>query len=119
MNGTSDDCIDTKQDVNNTDLSDTPDDSGSGVNLPTYEPEWYKPLTLWDISKSAGSSRGRSSTSSRVSNSSRTSHSSGVSGSGPQTTPVKSDAASAHQWYEMTETSRCSEGDESVADFSV
>ena len=118
MNGTSDDCIDTKQDVNNTDLSDTPDDSGSGVNLPTYEPEWYKPLTLWDISKNAGSSRGRSSTSSRVSNSSRTSHSSGVSGSGHQTTPVKSDAP-ANQWYEMTETSRCSEGDESVADFSV
>ena len=116
------------------DLSDAPEDSGSGVNLPTYRvseseepPDLYKPLGLWDIGKSSGSgSRGRSSTSSRVSNSSRTSHCSGVSGSGPQShsapgpahsTPVKGEPGL--QWYEMTETSRCSEGDESVADFSV
>ena len=129
------DSLDNKTD-DNTELSDPQlDDSGSGVNLPTIdltEPEWYKPLSLslWDIGKTGGG-RGRTSTSSRVSNSSRTSHSSGVSGSGghqvtvTHSTPVKSDTAgpstgaAASQWYEMTETSRCSEGDESVADFSV
>ena len=109
------------------DLSDTPEDTGSGVNLPTYRvsesedpPDLYKPLSLWDIGKSTGSgSRGRSSTSSRVSNSSRTSHCSTGPGSGlTHSTPVKSETVSL-QWYEMTETSRCSEGDESVADFSV
>ena len=110
------------------DLSDTPEDTGSGVNLPTYRvsesedpPDLYKPLSLWDIGKSTGSgSRGRSSTSSRVSNSSRTSHCSTGPGSGltHSVTPVKSETVSL-QWYEMTETSRCSEGDESVADFSV
>lgn len=101
------------------DVHECTDDSGSGVNLPTFgEPEWYKPLTLWDLSKTSG--RGRTSNSSRVSNSSRTSHSSGVSGSGSvvTSTPVKGES-SGQQWYEMTETSRCSEGDESVADFSV
>jgi len=103
-------------------LSDPQEDSGSGVNLPTFGltgPDWYKPLSLWDLAKSSGSGKGgRTSTSSRVSN---TSHCSGVSGSGgpiSHSTPVKGEAA-ASQWYEMTETSRCSEGDESVADFSV
>ena len=113
-------------------LSDNLEDSVSGINLPTYgltepddPPDWYKPLSLWDIGKSSSTARGRTSTSSRVSNSSRTSHCSAVSGSaaGPpppppaHSTPVKGEAAL--QWYEMTETSRCSEGDESVADFSV
>ena len=92
-----------------TELSDTHEDSGSGVNLPTFglsEPELYKPLTLWDISKSSSSSRGRSSASSRT--------------SGPVTGPVTPGKGEmALQWYEMTETSRCSEGDESVADFSI
>ena len=111
-------CEEKKIDLVN-DVPECTNDSGSDVNLPTFgEPEWYKPLTLWDISKS--SSRGRTSTSSRVSNSSRTSHCSGVSGSGSivSSTPVKGES-SGQQWYEMTETSRCSEGDESVADFSV
>ena len=103
------------------DISDSFDDSASGVNLGGYdEPDLYKPLTLWDIHKQSSSGRGRTSTSSRVSNSSRTSHSSSVSvssGAPLSSTPVKSEAHA--QWYEMTETSRCSEGDESVADFSV
>ena len=92
----------------NPELSDTPDDSGSGVNLPTCshlsEPELYKPLTLWDISKNSSATRGRTSGSSR-------------SSQGPGSTPGKGEMAL--QWYEMTETSRCSEGDESVADFSI
>lgn len=35
----------------------------------------------------------------------------------PTLSPFKSDYGS--QWYEMTENSRCSEGDESIADFSL
>jgi len=103
-------------------FSDVVEDSSSTcaldlAPLTQNEPEWYKPLSLWDISRNANS-RGRTSTSSRVSNSSRTSHSS-TSGQGPSqyVSPVKGEL-SLH-WYEMTETSRCSEGDESVADFSV
>jgi len=107
-------------------LSDVTEDSSSAcpLNLPPIaltEPEWYKPLSLWDLGRNT-TSRGRTSTSSRVSNSSRTSHTShtsSMSGQGPtqHTSPLKGELAL--HWYEMTETSRCSEGDESVADFSV
>ena len=89
----------------NPELSDTHEDSGSGVNLPTFGlsgPE----LTLWEISKSSSSPRARTSASSRT--------------SGPTAGPVTPGKGEmALQWYEMTETSRCSEGDESVADFSI
>ena len=50
----------------------------------------------------------------------RTSSSSSSRGSSfnfPTLSPFKHDYGS--QWYEMTENSRCSEGDESIADFSV
>jgi len=68
---------------------------------------WYKPLSLWDIQHQ----KPRTSTSSRVSNSSRASNTSS------HISPVKQDLSV--NWYEMTETSRFSEGDESIADFSV
>jgi len=100
-------------------LSDVTEDSISAFTpLALTEPEWYKPLSLWDLGRNMNN-RGRTSTSSRVSNSSRTSHSSSVSGQGPSQhiSPMKGEIAL--HWYEMTETSRCSEGDESVADFSV
>jgi len=100
-------------------LSDVTEDSISAFPpLALTEPEWYKPLSLWDLGRNMNT-RGRTSTSSRVSNSSRTSHSSSVSGQGPSQhiSPMKGELAL--HWYEMTETSRCSEGDESVADFSV
>jgi len=105
-----------------TEFSDVTEDSSSAcpLSLPPMaltEPEWYKPLSLWDLGRNTNT-RGRTSTSSRVSNSSRTSHSSTMSGQGPSgPSPVKGELAL--HWYEMTETSRCSEGDESVADFSV
>ena len=51
----------------------------------------------------------------RSSSSSRTSSS--LLPSVPTLSPFKSDYGS--QWYEMTENSRCSEGDESIADFSL
>eukprot|EP00092_Neocalanus_flemingeri_P026695 GFUD01028944.1.p1 GENE.GFUD01028944.1~~GFUD01028944.1.p1 ORF type:complete len:976 (+),score=255.73 GFUD01028944.1:228-3155(+) len=108
-------------------FSDVTEDSSSAcplnlTNLPPLaltEPEWYKPLSLWDLGRNT-TNRGRTSTSSRVSNSSRTSHTSSMSGQGPPVqhiSPVKGELAL--HWYEMTDTSRCSEGDESVADFSV
>lgn len=102
------------------------DSFGGSSSVADPEPEyWYKPLSLWDLP-----GRGRISTSSRVSNSSRTSNSSsllnyssshlpnipGVSPNIPGVSPVKQDLNV--NWYEMTETSRFSEGDESIADFS-
>ena len=74
--------------------------------------DWYRPQSVWQ----QGRGRGRSSNSSRVSNSSRASSVS-ISSHLPTISPTKPrhDAP----WYEMTDTSRCSEGDESVADFSL
>jgi len=86
----------------------TGEDTGPGpglTELGLVEPEWYKPLSLWD----GAGGRGRTSTSSRTS-----------STAGPtalQPSPAKGEMGL--NWYEMTDTSRCSEGDESVADFSV
>jgi len=91
------------------------DSFGGASSVADPEPEyWYKPLSLWDLP-----GRGRVSTSSRVSNSSRTSNSSSLlnySSHIPGVSPVKQDLNV--NWYEMTETSRFSEGDESIADFS-
>jgi len=118
-----DDAFEFDKSADLTEFSDVTEDSSSAcpLNLPPLaltEPEWYKPLSLWDLGRNTNP-RGRTSTSSRVSNSSRTSHTSSVSGQGPSQhiSPVKGELAL--HWYEMTETSRCSEGDESVADFSV
>merc|ERR1719450_228449 len=35
------------------------------------------------------------------------------------TAETSSNVSGVMNWYEMTETSRCSEGDESIADFSI
>ena len=82
--------------------------------------DWYKPQSVWQQGGRGASTRGgqRSSTSSRVSNSSRAS--STLSSHLPAISPSKPVPRdlSLH-WYEMTDTSRCSEGDESVADFSL
>ena len=88
-----------------------------GDTLDTFS-DWYRPQSVWQRG------RGRTSTSSRVSNSSRASStlSSSVNSSHlPAISPSKSrnQGDMSLHWYEMTDTSRCSEGDESVADFSL
>jgi len=100
------------------DVLDTVDDNSlANVNnldtiVPLAEPEWYKPQTMWDV---RGYSRARTSASSRVSTSSRSSNMSSTT----PFSPMKGSSELALHWYEMTDTSRCSEGDESIADFSV
>jgi len=97
------------------------DTSSNDTLAPLTEPEWYKPQNFWEPGF-ARYSRGRTSTSSRVSTSSRSSNVSGSTHSHVTSiSPVKGAGAPdlALNWYEMTETSRFSEGDESVADFST
>ena len=80
--------------------------------------DWYKPQSMWQQAGRAPG-RGRSSTSSRVSNSSRASSTLSLSSHLPAISPTKPARDLSLHWYEMTDTSRCSEGDESVADFSL
>ena len=74
----------------------------------------FKSHSVWEIPSRVRPSR--PSASSRSSNaSSRGSSLSGFPSIG--ISPLKHECSS--QWYEMTENSRCSEGDESIADFSI